>query len=177
VNSSDEANKNIPIGTKALILSKFYYGVLSKRLEHLKVERYYTILYFLYTNNGCSQQHICNNLAIDKTAMVKVIDYLVRNGLIERKKNPADRREQFITLTKQGARETEQVVNAFLKVDEEIFKSIRKQDRQVFTSVIDDLTLTLKAMPGNDLFFHYKKTAKKTGDINSQTRPIKNKRK
>ncbi len=69
---------NIPIGTKALILSKFYFGVLSKSLENIDAERYFSILYFLNDNNGCTQQCICNNLAVDKTAMVKVIDYLIK---------------------------------------------------------------------------------------------------
>ncbi|MEI8137584.1 MAG: hypothetical protein WCH21_09705, partial [Bacteroidota bacterium] len=73
----------IPIGTKALILSKYYYGVLSKTLENIDSERYFSILYFLNENNGCNQQCICNNLAIDKTAMVKVIDYLIKNDMVE----------------------------------------------------------------------------------------------
>jgi hypothetical protein len=37
----------LSVGTKALILSKLYYSVLSKSLENLDVERYYSILFFL----------------------------------------------------------------------------------------------------------------------------------
>ena len=41
---------DIPVGTRALILSKYYYGVLSKSLENLEIERYYSVLYFLFEN-------------------------------------------------------------------------------------------------------------------------------
>jgi DNA-binding MarR family transcriptional regulator len=150
---------NIPVGTRALMLSKLYYGVISKSLENLDIERYYSILYFLNENDGCSQQHICNNLAIDKTAMVKVIDYLIRSGYIARKVNPQDRREHFITLTKKGRVHTREIVAAFNALDREMFSSVSKSDRAAFIKVIALLSEKLKTLPGNEIFFNYKKTA------------------
>ena len=151
----------IPVGTKALILSKFYYGVLSKSLENIDVERYYATLYFLSENNGCNQQCICNNLAIDKTAMVKVIDYLMKNDMVERDINPDDRREHFIKLTKKGTKQTEEIVKAFMAIDEKIFSNISKDDQETFTKVLSQLSANLKNLPSNDLFFNYKKTTRK----------------
>ncbi len=148
---------DIPVGTKALILSKLYYGVLSKSLETLEIERYFSILYFLNENNGCNQQCICNNLAIDKTAMVKVIDYLMKAGYIERKVNPEDRREHFIVLTKKGKKHTEEVVRSFNAIDEKIFSSISKNDKTTFIRVLNLLSSNLKILPGNELVFNYKK--------------------
>lgn len=153
---------NVPVGTKALILSKRYYGVLSKSLESIDIERYYSILYFLNENDGCTQQHICNNLVIDKTAMVKVIDYLIKAGFVDRKVNPEDRREHFIVLTKKGIKQTEEIVNAFKAIDAEIFSTISKSDKDIFIKVLCQLTNSLKDLPSNDLFFNYKKTAKTT---------------
>lgn len=150
----------IPIGTKALILSKYYYGVLSKTLENIDSERYFSILYFLNENNGCNQQCICNNLAIDKTAMVKVIDYLIKNDMVERDINPNDRREHFIKLTKKGHKQTEEVVRAFKAIDSQMFSKISKDDQEVFMRVLSQLSSNLKELPSNDLFFNYKKTAR-----------------
>lgn len=152
---------NVPVGTKALILSKRYYGVLSKCLEDLDIERYYSVLYFLSENDGCTQQHICNNLAVDKTAMVKVLDYLIKAGYIDRNVNPEDRREHFIVLTKKGIRQTEEVVTAFKSIDTKIFSNISKADKDVFIKVLCQLSANLQIMPSNDLFFNYKKTARK----------------
>jgi DNA-binding MarR family transcriptional regulator len=152
---------NVPVGTKALIMSKRYYGVLSKCLEDLEVERYYSILYFLSENDGCTQQHICNNLAIDKTAMVKVIDYLIKAGYIDRNVNPDDRREHFIVLTKKGTKHTEEIVAAFKSLDDKIFADISKTEKDIFIKVLCRLTSNLEILPSNDLFFNYKKTARK----------------
>ncbi len=158
----------MPVGTKALILSKHYYGALSKSLEKLDLERYYSVLYFLSENNGCNQQCICNNLAIDKTAMVKVIDHLIKSDLVDRVINPDDRREHFITLTKKGLKQTEEVVRSFTAIDAEIFSNISKEEREIFNNVLDKLSFNLKTLPSNDLFFNYKKTARKPRKTNSK---------
>ncbi len=151
----------LSVGTKALILSKLYYSVLSKSLESIDIERYYSILFFLNENNGCNQQCICNNLAIDKTAMVKVIDYLIKVGFVDRNVNPEDRREHFIVLTKKGLKQTAEIVKAFNEIDKEIFSSIPKEEQAIFNKVICQLSTKLKELPANDLFFNYKQTSKK----------------
>lgn len=151
----------IPIGTQAFILSKLYYGVLSKRLNNLEIERYYSILYFLNENDNCCQQMICNNLAIDKTAMVKVIDYLIKLDLVQRKPNPKDRREHFIILTEKGKKYNKKIVQSFKKIDELMFSSISQQHKKTFLNVLETLCSNLKTMPSEELLFDYKKTTKK----------------
>lgn len=155
-----QADLKLPIGTQALILSKLYYGVLSKSLEALDTDRYYSILQFIYQNNGCCQQKICNALAIDKTAMVKVIGYLSRAGLVQKKVNPHDRREQIIFLSKKGEQQTEEIIQAFTAIDQNIFLNITAQEAHIFKKVLHDISDHLKSLPSNDLFFQYKKTAK-----------------
>src|SRR5690349_8050355 len=145
---------DIPVGTKSLILSKLYYGVLTKQLEDLEIDRYFSILYFLRANNGCSQQCICNNLAIDKTAMVKVMNYLIKAGYIERNVNPKDRREHFITLTKLGQKRTEEIASSFEAIEKEIFGNISKEERDNFLRVLNKLSENLRQLPSNDLFFN-----------------------
>lgn len=157
----------LSIGTKALILSKLYYSVLSKSLEDLDVERYYSILFFLNENNGCNQQCICNNLAVDKTAMVKVIDYLIKVGFVDRNVNPDDRREHFIVLTKKGLKQTAEIVKAFQDIDKEIFSSVPKEEQVIFNKVMCQLSGKLKELPANDLFFNYKQTARKKKTVAS----------
>jgi DNA-binding MarR family transcriptional regulator len=151
----------LSVGTKALILSKLYYSVLSKSLESIDIDRYYSILFFLNENNGCNQQCICNNLAIDKTAMVKVIDYLIKVGFADRNVNPDDRREHFIMLTKKGLKQTAEIVKAFEDIDKEIFSTVSKEEQVIFNKVMCQLSSKLKELPANDLFFNYKQTAKR----------------
>ncbi len=158
----------LSIGTKALILSKLYYSVLSKRVEKLDVERYFSVLYFLFENNGCNQQCICNNLNIDKTAMVKVIDYLIKVDFVDRNINPGDRREHFIVLTKKGQKQTAEIVKSFSEIDKAIFSSVSKEDQIIFNRVLNQLSSKLKELPSNELFFNFKKTKKKKQNLSEK---------
>ena len=149
----------IPVGTQTLILSKHYYGVLSKSLENIGVERYYAILYYILHNDGCCcQQDICDKLAVDKTAMVKILDHLGKLGFTERNVNPADRRQHVIRLTKKGKEQTKIISKVFASVEKKMFKNISEAEKEIFTNVLNRVKTNLKAMPSNDLFFNYKKT-------------------
>lgn len=149
---------DIPIGTKTLILSKLYYGVLSKNLEQIDTDRYFAILYYVYKNNDCCQQEICDSLYIDKTAMVKILDSLAKSGLVERKKNPKDRRQHYVSLSKKGEKQAKQIEKSFEKIDKQIFKNIAEKDKQVFNETLKQLMLNLSEIPKNTLLFNYKKT-------------------
>jgi DNA-binding MarR family transcriptional regulator len=150
----------LPVGTQALILSKMYYGALTKSLESLDIERYFAILYFLHNNKNCCQQVVCDNLRIDKTAMVKVMDYLSKAGLVERKTNPKDRREHFITLSKKGEKQTKEIIKSFKTLDENAFDGISSTERKAFEKVMIKVCDNLKELPSDNLFFNYKKSKK-----------------
>lgn len=152
------AHNHLPLGPLALILSKHYYGALSKSLEHLEIDRYFSVLHYLDAVGACSQQQICNALAIDKTAMVKVMEYLLQAGYVVRKTNPDDRREHFVSLTPTGKKRTAEVVTAFEALDAAAFRGVSAKDRRFFYRTASALLANLRAQPANDLFFNYKKT-------------------
>jgi len=132
-------------------------------LEDLEADRYFSILYFLDANNGCTQQHICNHLAVDKTAMVKVINYLVECGYVLRQRNPLDRREHIITLTKKGESSTKKIVKKFNALDRLLFTKLADPERKKLEEGLEKLTEVLKELPANDLFFSYSaKNSKRT---------------
>ena len=148
----------LPVGTQAFILSKMYYGALTKSLEKLDIERYFSVLYFLYNNKNCCQQVICDNLKIDKTAMVKVMDYLSKAGWVERKINPNDRREHYISLSKKGEKQTKEVVRSFKAIDEKAFSNITESERKAFFKVMFKVCENLEQLPSDHLTFNYKKS-------------------
>lgn len=152
---------DLPVGTRALIVSKLYYGALSKSLGNLEIERYYSVLFFLHHHQNVCQQVVCDHLKIDKTAMVKVLDYLSKAGYIERKTNPNDRREHFISLSKKGEKQTEKIVKSFNSIDEKAFDGVSESDKKSFLKVLNAVSVNLNTLPSNDLFFNYKKTKPK----------------
>lgn len=60
------------------------------------------ILRVLWERDGLTQREIGEELILGQPAVVSVLDTLERRGLIERRRNSADRRKINIHLTKQG---------------------------------------------------------------------------
>lgn len=85
MSNDDKLFEKIPLGRSLSLLAKTYFGALTKRLEHLEVERYYSILIIIENGGtGCTQQHICNSLGIDKVSMVRILDYLIEKNLLKK---------------------------------------------------------------------------------------------
>jgi DNA-binding MarR family transcriptional regulator len=56
----------------------------------------------LAANEGTSQQALADLLGLNATRMVFLVDELERRGLVERRRNPADRRSHALYLTGRG---------------------------------------------------------------------------
>jgi DNA-binding MarR family transcriptional regulator len=77
--------------------------VFGERLEPLGLEqRHAGMLVRLAGNDGRSQQAIAELLGVNPTRMVFLTDELEKLGLVERKRNPADRRSHALYLTEAG---------------------------------------------------------------------------
>src|SRR3954453_2673227 len=74
-----------------------------QRLPPYKLRsREYGVLVLIRTQGPRSQQYIGEALRIDRTTMVAVIDDLERQGLVQRGRDPDDRRRYSISLTGRG---------------------------------------------------------------------------
>jgi DNA-binding MarR family transcriptional regulator len=77
--------------------------VFGERLEPLGLEqRHAGVLVRLAENDGRSQQAIAEVLGVNPTRMVFLTDELEKLGLVERRRNPADRRSHALYLTEAG---------------------------------------------------------------------------
>jgi DNA-binding MarR family transcriptional regulator len=59
----------------------------------------------------CSQQRLAEEMGVSGTLVVQVVDALEREGLVERRRNPKDRRANALHLTRKG-RETQRAAMA-----------------------------------------------------------------
>ncbi|MFC5186233.1 MarR family winged helix-turn-helix transcriptional regulator [Actinomadura harenae] len=62
----------------------------------------YGALAVLDRRGPCSQRRLADELSMDKSTMVRLVDDMERMGLITRTPVPSDRRTQAITLTDRG---------------------------------------------------------------------------
>jgi DNA-binding MarR family transcriptional regulator len=78
-------------------------GLFGERLKPLGLEqRQAGMLIRLAGNNGRSQQAIAEMMGVNPTRMVFLTDELEKLGLVERRRNPADRRSHALYLTEAG---------------------------------------------------------------------------
>jgi DNA-binding MarR family transcriptional regulator len=74
-----------------------------ERLAPLGLEqRHAGMLIRLAVNQGRSQQALAEMIGVNATRMVFLVDELEKLGLVERRRNPADRRSHALYLTDQG---------------------------------------------------------------------------
>src|SRR6516162_6992898 len=102
---SPESTPHADSGVAFLLVQLgFHLGrVFGDRLKPLGLEqRHAGMLIRLAENDGRSQQAIAELMGVNPTRMVFLTDELEKLGLVERRRNPADRRSHALHLTKAG---------------------------------------------------------------------------
>ena len=127
--------------------------VFGERLEPLGLEqRHAGMLVRVAQNDGRSQQAIAELLGVNPTRMVLLTDELERLGLVERRRNPADRRSHALYLTAAGTamlarvREVTRAHEAAITAD--LSAAERDQLAALLRRLARDQGLAGRALPG-----------------------------
>lgn len=75
-----------------------------------------------------SQQRLGERMGVDRTTMVALVDGLERSGLVERERNPEDRRAYALRATPRGRRVLERAAAAAEQAEAEFLARIPAQD-------------------------------------------------
>ncbi|MBK8684410.1 MAG: winged helix-turn-helix transcriptional regulator [Bacteroidetes bacterium] len=155
--------QSLPFGRSLAILTKSYYAALSKRLEHLEIARYYSVLILIdnQQGQGCTQQFLCDQLKIDKVSMVRIIQYLIEKNFILKVVNPADRRANLVALTPKAIQSMPQIYHAIDEVNEAALKGLSSSGRQALMNQLSRIQENLDRLPADLIFINYKKSSKK----------------
>ncbi len=159
--SATNNTMELPLARHLSVLVKMYYGALTKRLEHLEIERYFTILIFVEKNNvKCTQQYISDKLKIDKASMVRMIDDLVTKNYLVRTVNPNDRREHWISITSK-AKKIMPIIHKEIKALNKIaLNGLSENEQTVFNNAMCLIYQNLEQLPADRVFVNYKKAKK-----------------
>jgi DNA-binding MarR family transcriptional regulator len=87
-------------------------------------------LSILVEEGPLSQQRLSERQGIDRTTMVAVIDALERRGLVERRRDPHDRRAYSLSATANGRRVPRQASEAAERAEDEFLTPIPARDRR-----------------------------------------------
>jgi MarR family transcriptional regulator, transcriptional regulator for hemolysin len=148
---------DLPVGRDLAIIARMYYGVLTKKLESLDIDRHFSVLIYLdECTESCSQKCISDQLLIDKASMVRVIDYLSDKGYISREINKTDRREHSIVLTPKARKALPKIKSATRSLNEKLFKGLSRKEINSFYLLMDNMKSILQREPGKSVTFNFK---------------------
>jgi len=141
-----------PISRKLIHLAKIYLNVLSKRVEHLDINRYWYVLSVIHANNGkLTQKALGEMLGKDKSAMVNIIDSLTERGYVYREINPVDRREHLLKTTPKAIKAVPEIVASFEEINDTVSTDVSAAELATFYKVLDKMEHNLKPFSSQEL--------------------------
>ena len=114
----------------------------AERLAPLGLEpRHAGMLTRLAAHEGLSQQALGELIGLNPTRMVFLVDELEQRGLVERRRNTADRRSYALYLTPQGRDTLRQIQAAGNRHQDEIGASLTQAERIQLASLLRRLAI------------------------------------
>lgn len=146
-----------PLALSLAVITKMYYGVLTKQLSKIDLDKHFSILLFItYSNKPCNQQYLSNTFKIDKTLMVRIIDYMVKKGYVKRSQNKNDRRECILELTQKAKKNIKYIEDAITHINTITFKGFEKSEIARFYASLNSIYNNLHSLPSNSVTLHLK---------------------
>jgi DNA-binding MarR family transcriptional regulator len=86
-----------------------------------------------------TQQELCSQSMIDPSSMVAVLDELEQLGLLERRRDPADRRKHAVHLTAKGKRMLERARGVAADFINELLEPLSERERETLRRLLRKL--------------------------------------
>jgi len=110
-----EIERRPPVLAKELLASTVFlmarlgFAIKGRALEEFEAAGFsmyqYSVLAMVGEESRTSQAAIADALQLDRSQLVGVLDSLEEQGLIERRRDPVDRRRHMVSLTAEGKRQ------------------------------------------------------------------------
>jgi DNA-binding MarR family transcriptional regulator len=93
-------------------------------------------LSYLRDYREVSQQALTEGLCIDTNYCVMLLNDLESSGLVERRRDPADRRRHIVTMTEQGRKALHQAEAAQQTLEDEILGALDAEERSTLAHLL-----------------------------------------
>jgi DNA-binding MarR family transcriptional regulator len=111
-----------------------------ERSEEAGFELYdYSVLALLAEGIRETQSTIAQALDVDPSRMVALLDSLEQRGMIERQRDPLDRRRHVVSITPAGKRELTRVRGVVRKLEDEFFAPLGDAKRAQLFALLAEL--------------------------------------
>lgn len=96
----------------------------------------FPILLELWAEDGLTQKQLLERVDIEQATMANTLSRMARDGLIERRPHPSDKRAQLIFLTEKACAMETDAIKAALQADHDLFKGFRSFERELLMEYI-----------------------------------------
>lgn len=150
--SPDASRRTERIGQLLFVATQAAQTLATEQLRPLGLSaRGWGVLSTLTESGSLTQIELATALAIDRTAMVYLLDDLEQSGLVERVRNPDDRRSFLIHLTGEGQRTQRTAATALAGASDTLLRPLdpeeRSQLRTLLTRIVDHWQASSAAQP------------------------------
>ena len=127
-------------GYAAFLLSQLGFHEVERLTERLRPlglhPRHFGLLTHIASAAGQSQQALSDALGVHRTAMVALVDDLEARGLVERRRDPRDRRAYALHLTGDAARLLAEAQRAVDAHERELLVGLDEAERQQLIALL-----------------------------------------
>ena len=128
------------VSSTAFLLGRLGYSVKMQvvdEFERVGFNPYhYSVLALLDEGARETQATVAEALNLDRSSLVGLLDTLEQNGLVERRRDPNDRRRHLVSLTAQGRRQLASFRRLSRRVEEEILAPLDDVDRATLHRIL-----------------------------------------
>ena len=112
--------------------------------EHFGLSRAeFVTLYSLGLSDGVTASEIAASTAFPKNTLSRAVNRIAKLGLIERKEDETDRRQQNLSLTSAGHAILAEAMPRFVAMEEEMLSSLSLVERETLSALMAKVVLTM----------------------------------
>ncbi len=126
----------------------FLIGRVSRRLNKITKENIakyglttsqFFLLIALYEENGILISKLAEKVALDKATLTGIIDRLERDGFVERRDDPKDRRAIRVYLTEKAEALRDELLKIYHKNNSRFLSVLTDEERKAFERIVEKL--------------------------------------
>lgn len=118
--------------------------------EHGLKPRQLQVLEFLAEHDAVGQRELGEQLLIDHSILVTMLNPLEADGLIERRRSCTDRRRHNVSITAAGRRRQLEATASVSRLEEQILEALPEEGRRQLAELLWTLMSAAQAQPGED---------------------------
>src|SRR5437763_4730377 len=128
------------IASPVFLLGRLGFGLKKQAAEELEAAGFslydYSVMALLAEQPSEAQASIADLLRLDRSQLVGLLDGLEERGLIERRRDPNDRRRHLVSLTPAGRQQLTSLRKTVERIEEEVLEPLDPEERATLQSLL-----------------------------------------